>query len=208
MRALLLLVSAQALAPTRRTFLVAAAGGAASASTDGAVREISLGEAVKAIITDGNPDWVRAVVQAGFIYRGVAEASPTLRRAYDLYSSATYNSAKAAGYFRSLDAALDKVKAPGPRARTAHLAVANAEAAAQWGTAASIWPLGVTTYAWGPTVFWPAKDRAITVAESLRVDEGLADCIRSGNEVLYACDASIAVPRSLEASLRAGLGLL
>ena len=133
-------MSAQALAPSRRTFLVAAAGGAASAraSTDGVVREISLGEAVKAIITDGNPDWVRAVVQAGFIYRGVAEASPTLRRdPYDLYSPATYNSARAATYFRSLDAALDKNKAPGPRARTAHLAVANAEAAAQWGTAAS-----------------------------------------------------------------------
>ena len=146
MRALLLLVSAQALAPTRRTFLVAAAGGAA---TDGVVREISLGEAVKAIITDGNPDWVRAVVQAGFIYRGVAEASPTLRRdPYDLYSPATYNSARAATYFRSLDAALDKTKAPGPRARTAHLAVANAEAAAQWGTAASIWPLGSISYAW------------------------------------------------------------
>ena len=211
MRALLLLVSAQALAPSRRTFLVAAAGGAASASasTDSAVREISLGEAVKAIITDANPDWVRAVVQAGFIYRGVAEASPTLRRdPYDLYSPATYNSARAATYFRSLDAALDKIKAPGPRARTAHLAVANAEAAAQWGTAASIWPLGSISYAWGPTAFWPAKDRAMTVAESLRVDEGLADCIRDGREVLCACDASIAVPRSLEASLRAGLGLL
>ena len=211
MRALvvLALVSAQALAPSRRTFLVAAAGRAASASTDGVVQQITLPEAVKAIITDANPDWVRAVVQAGFIYRGTPNLSPTLRRdAYDLYSSATYNSAKAAGYFRSLDAALDKSKAPGPRARTAHLAVANAEAAAQWGTAASIWPLGATTYAWGPTVFWPAKDRAITVAESLRVDEGLADCIRNGGEVLYACDASIAVPRSLEASLRAGLGLL
>ena len=88
MRALvvLALVSAQALAPRRRTFLVAAAG----AATDSAVREISLGEAVKTIITDGNPDWVRAVVQAGFIYRGVAEASPTLRKdAYDLYSPAT-----------------------------------------------------------------------------------------------------------------------
>ena len=209
MRALLLLVSAQALAPSRRTFLVAAAGGAASASTDGVVQQITLPEAVKAIITDANPDWVRAVVQAGFIYRGTPNLSPTLRRdAYDLYSPATYNSARAATYFRSLDAALDKNRAPGPRARKAHLAVANAEAAAQWGTAASIWPLGATTYAWGPTVFWPAKDRAITVAESLRVDEGLADCIRSGNEVLYACDASIAVPRSLEASLRAGLGLL
>ena len=209
MRALLLLVSAQALAPSRRTFLVAAAGGAASASTDGAVREISLGEAVKSIITDGNPDWVRAVVQAGFIYRGVVEVGPTLRRdAYDLYSPATYNSAKAAGYFRSLDAALDKSKAPGPRARTAHLTVANAEAAAQWGTAASIWPLGAATYAGGPTVFWPAKDRAITVAESLRVDEGLADCIRNGGEVLYTCEAAVAVPRALEASLRAGLGLL
>ena len=151
MRALvvLALVSAQALAPRRRTFLVAAAGGAASAraSTDGDVREISLGEAVKSIITDGNPDWVRAVVQAGFIYRGVAEATPTLRRdPYDLYSPATYNSARAATYFRSLAAALDKVKAPGPRARTAHLAVANAEAASQWGAAASIWPLGATTY--------------------------------------------------------------
>ena len=205
MRALLLIVGAQALAPSRRTFLVAAA----SASTDSAVREISLGEAVKAIITDANPDWVRAVVQAGFIYRGVAEASPTLRRdAYDLYSSATYNSAKAAGYFRSLDAALDKNKAPGPRARKAHLAVANAEAAARWGTAASIWPLGPATYAWGPATFWPTKDRAITVAESLRVDEGLADCIRNGGEVLYACEAAVAVPRALEASLRAGLGLL
>ena len=108
MRALLLLVSAQALAPSRRTFLVAAAGGAASASTDGVVQQITLPEAVKAIITDANPDWVRAVVQAGFIYRGVAETGPTLRRdAYDLYASATYNSAKAAGYFRSLDAALD-----------------------------------------------------------------------------------------------------
>ena len=119
-----------------------------------------------------------------------------------------YNSAKAAGYFRSLDAALDKTKAPGPRARTAHLAVANAEAAARWGTAASIWPLGATAYAWGPTVFWPTKDRAITVAESLRVDEGLADAILAGNEVLYACESAIAVPQSLEASLRAGLGLL
>ena len=89
MRALLLLVSAQALAPSRRTFLVAAAG-AASASTDGVVREISLGEAVKAIITDANPDWVRAVVQAGFIYRGTPNLSPTLRKdAYDLYSPAT-----------------------------------------------------------------------------------------------------------------------
>ena len=208
MRALLLLVSAQALAPSRRTFLVAAAGGAASASTDGVVREISLGEAVKAIITDGNPDWVRAVVQAGFVYRGVAEVSPTLRRdPYDLYSPATYNSARAATYFRSLDAALDKTKAPGPRARTAHLAVANAEAAARWGTASSIWPLGATTYAWGPTAFWPANTNAQNVAKSLRVDEGLADCILSKSEVLYACDASIAVPRSLEASLRAGLGL-
>ena len=213
MRALvvLALAGAQALAPSRRTFLVAAAGGAAkaSASTDGVVQQITLPEAVKAIITDANPDWVRAVVQAGFVYRGVAEASPTLRRdPYDLYSPATYNSARAATYFRSLDAALDKNRAPGPRARKAHLAVANAEAAAQWGTAASIWPLGATTYAWGPTVFWPAKDRAITVAESLRVDEGLADCIRDGREVLYACDASIAVPVSMEASLRAGLGLL
>ena len=213
MRALvvLALVSAQALAPRRRTFLVAAAGGAANAraSTDGAVREISLGEAVKSIITDGNPDWVRAVVQAGFIYRGVTEASPTLRRdPYDLYSPATYNSARAATYFRSLDAALDKSKAPGPRARKAHLAVANAEAAARWGTAASIWPLGAATYAWGPTAFWPANANARNVAKSLRVDEGLADCIRSGNEVLYACDASIAVPVSMEASLRAGLGLL
>ena len=209
MRALLLLVSAQALAPSRRTFLVAAAGGAASASTDGDVREISLGEAVKSIITDGNPDWVRAVVQAGFIYRGVAEASPTLRRdPYDLYSPATYNSARAATYFRSLDAALDKTKAPGPRARTAHLAVANAEAAAQWGTAASIWPIGATAYAWGPTVFWPANTNAQNVAKSLRVDEGLADCIRNGGEVLYACEAAVAVPRALEASLRAGLRLL
>ena len=205
MRALLLLVSAQALAPSRRTFLVAAAGGAA---TDGAVREISLGEAVKSIITDGNPDWVRAVVQAGFIYRGVAEASPTLRKdAYDLYSPATYNSAKAAGYFRSLDAALDKSKAPGPRARKAHLAVADAEAAARWGAAASIWPLGATAYAWGPTAFWPANTNAQNVAKSLRVDEGLADCIRSGGEVLYACESAIAVPVSMEASLRAGLGL-
>ena len=209
MRALLLLVSAQALAPRRRAFLVAAAGRAASASTDGVVREITLPEAVKAIITDANPDWVRAVVQAGFIYRGVGEAGPTLRRdAYDLYSSATYNSAKAAGYFRSLDAALDKVKAPGPRARKAHLAVADAEAAARWGAAASIWPLGATAYAWGPTVFWPANTNAQDVAKSLRVDEGLADCILSKSEVLYACDASIAVPQSLEASLRAGLGLL
>ena len=210
MRALvvLALVSAQALAPSRRSFLVATAGGAAGASTDGAVREISLGEAVKAIITDGNPDWVRAVVQAGFIYRGVGEAGPTLRRdAYDLYAPATYNSAKAATYFRSLDAALDKTKAPGPRARTAHLAVANAEAASQWGTAASVWPLGATAYAWGPTVFWPTNTNAQNVAKSLRVDEGLADCIRSGNEVLYACESAIAVPQSLEASLRAGLGL-
>ena len=210
MRALVLaLVSAQALAPSRRTFLVAAAGRAVSASTDGAVQQITLGEAVKSIITDGNPDWVRAVVQAGFIYRGVAEASPTLRRdPYDLYSPATYNSARAATYFRSLDAALDKSKAPGPRARKAHLAVANAEAAAQWGTAASIWPLGATAYAWGPTVFWPANANAQNVAKSLRVDEGLADCIRSGGEVLYACEAAVAVPRALEASLRAGLGLL
>ena len=92
MRALLLLVSAQALAPSRRDILVAAAGGAASASasTDGVVQQITLPEAVKAIITDANPDWVRAVVQPGFIYRGVAEATPTLRRdAYDLYSPAT-----------------------------------------------------------------------------------------------------------------------
>ena len=89
MRALLLLASAQALAP-RRTFLIAAAGGAASASTDGVAQQITLPEAVKAIITDANPDWVRAVVQAGFIYRGVAESSPTLRKdAYDLYSPAT-----------------------------------------------------------------------------------------------------------------------
>ena len=67
--------------------------------------------------------------------------------------------------------------------------------------------LGATAYAWGPATFWPANANAQNVAKSLRVDEGLADCIRSKSEVLYACDASIAVPRSLEASLRAGLGL-
>jgi hypothetical protein len=213
MRALvvLALVSVKALAPRRRAFLVAAAGGVASAhaSTDGAVQEISIAEAVKAIITDGNPAWIRATVESEFIYRGVAESSPTLRRdAYDLYAPATYNSARAAIYFRALDAELDKNKAPGPRARKAHLAVANAAAAAQWGTAASIWPLGATTYAWGPEAFWPTKDRADTAAKSLRVDEGLADCIRGGGEVLYACEAAVAVPRTLEASLRAGLGLL
>ena len=202
MRALvvLALVSAQALAPRRRTFLVAAAGGAASAraSTDGVVREISLGEAVKAIITDGNPDWVRAVVQAGFVYRGVAEASPTLRRDATPYSRHAYP-AKAAGYFRSSTpqtARADRVRerrtSPSPTREPR--------------------PGGAPLHRSGPRrdgrrcgpAFWPANANAGVNAKSLRVDEGphASEKARSSTRATHPSPCP-----TLEASLRAGLGL-
>ena len=182
MRALvvLALVSAQALAPRRRTFLVAAAGGAASAraSTDGVVREITLPEAVKAIITDANPDWVRAVVQAGFIYRGVGEAVPTLRRdAYDLYSLRHVQFGEGGRLLRSLDAALDKSKAPGPRARKAHLAVANAESRGPVGRrGVDLAPRrdGVRV---GTSGLLAGQNQRTGRRRRRRVDEGAADCI-------------------------------
>ena len=123
------------------------------------------GEAVKTII-DGTY-WVRAVVEAGFIYRGVAEASPTLRR--DPYDLSLYvQFARAATYFRSLDAALDKTKAPGPW-RTAHRRRQRGSRVAVGHRSIHLAPRRDSRV--GPHHGRPAKAAVATAC----VDEGLAD---------------------------------
>ncbi|CAM9254705.1 unnamed protein product [Choristocarpus tenellus] len=132
----------------------------------------------------------------------------------DLLDKATYGSQEAADYFMAVDNAIRRqYGASSARPSNAHIMVANREAAGQWGTACSVWPLGTTLdYAWladckdwwdpawttvetgkgSPMIqgysepfFWRDGARLTNfLSANLHVNEMLPQAIRSGHEVL------------------------
>ncbi|CAN0395769.1 unnamed protein product, partial [Hapterophycus canaliculatus] len=61
----------------------------------------------------------------------------------------TYGSSVAAEYFRAADAAMDKDFQAAARPSNAHIMISDEKAAAAWGTACSVWPLGDSLdYSW------------------------------------------------------------
>jgi len=184
----------------------------AARAGDGA-EALTVADAARLVTSEGDAAWLDGVRRSGgrYVYRGVAgdaAARATLRRETgDLLDARTYGSAAAAAFFASLDADL---AARGVAARPAvgHLATSDAAAAAAWGgAAASIWPLGKAAYCWLPdaAALWPAAGSPAAVARRLRVDEGLADAIAAGSEVLFVSRSFVAVPLALEPAFRESL---
>ncbi|CAM9433468.1 unnamed protein product [Ectocarpus fasciculatus] len=123
----------------------------------------------------------------------------------------TYGSAVAAEYFLAADATMDKEFQAPARPSNAHIMVSSKEAAAAWGTACSISPLGDSldyswldncAEVWDPrwerpgsrssppngnreAFFWRDEDgMSHFLAEGLRINSGLPEAIRRGHEVL------------------------
>ena len=95
------------------------------------------------------------------------------------------------------------------RPSSGHIAVARREAAALWGDAVSVWPLGrALHYVWprARDDFWPATaDEAAQGVRACRVDEGLAEALKLGREVLFASEGSadfIAISASADMEVR------
>eukprot|EP00903_Cladosiphon_okamuranus_P019501 g17933.t1 len=182
------------------------------------VAELELSSAVDLIRAHGQP-LLEAVRQTGrFLYRGetlsprgVGGGSRVVVERPDLLDEATYESAIAAEYFRAADAAMEKQFRASARPSNAHIMVSNKEAAAAWGTACSVWPLGDSLdYSWlencyewwdpswertrgrsssangdKEAFFWRDQDSLQKFfSDDLRVNSGLPEAIRLGHELL------------------------
>ncbi|CAN0008435.1 unnamed protein product [Ectocarpus fasciculatus] len=185
------------------------------------VVELDLPSALALVRVHGRPllDIVRR--SSGLLYRGEALSSGgggkgggprAVTEKPDLLDAETYGSAVAAEYFLAADATMDKeFQAPASRPSNAHIMVSSKEAAAAWGTACSIWPLGDSLdYSWldncaelwdprwerpgsrssppngnREAFFWRDEDgMSHFLAEGLRINSGLPEAIRRGHEVL------------------------
>ena len=175
--------------------------------------DLSVAQAVAIIRAQCDPTFLRAVRTTGaLLYRGESlgqSAAQLLSPAPDLLDVATYGSADALRYFETLESALGQAVA---RPSTGHIGVANAEAASQWGAAASIWPLGKPLhYVWprDRSEFWPAPSTA-TQDGGLATDIGLEDALRHGREILFCAEsgaAYVALDARLDDEVRRRLDL-
>ncbi|CBN78376.1 conserved unknown protein [Ectocarpus siliculosus] len=184
------------------------------------VVELELPSALALVRAHGRPllDIVRR--SSGLLYRGEALSlggggkgggPRAVTEKPDLLDAETYGSAVAAEYFRAADAIMDKDFQAPARPSNAHIMVSNKEAAAAWGTACSIWPLGDSLdYSWlhscaelwdprwerpgsrssppngnREAFFWRDEDGMRRfLAEGLRINSGLSEAIRGRHEVL------------------------
>ena len=158
-----------------------------------AAEPLSVVQAITRIRAECDPAFISAVQETGrSLYRGEAAlgaAASLLNPTPDLLQLDTYGSTAARRYFQELEAVLAEKSAARPS--TGHIAVSNLEAAAQWGAAASIWPLGQPVhYVWPKrrSNFWPLQydDGRRDSIEAYHVDVNLADALRLGREVLFA----------------------
>ncbi|CAN0345521.1 unnamed protein product [Pylaiella littoralis] len=195
--------------------------GGATGGAEGLLVELELSSALALVREHGRP-LLDVVRQTGeFLYRGEALASSgdgaksyrprAVIEAPDLLDEGTYGSPVAAEYFGAVDSALDKEFRAPARPSNAHIMVSDKEAAAAWGTACSVWPLGDSLdYSWldgcselwdprwekaegrnSPSngkreaLFWRNDDSLRTfLSDGLRVNSGLPEAIRRGHEVL------------------------
>lgn len=192
----------------------------------------TLERAIRLIDTSCDRAYLHAVVASGyrFLYRGVPPAknavlagTPTVRvEPCDLLDPTTYGSADAVRYFSALEEQMVKgEEGPLPvRPSNGHLATTYASDAAQWGEAASIWPLGNNVhFAWYEDRgnFWPKHAMPAAKAGGGEVGRVIVDGIDCGHvnlvdalegegcEVLFRADKFLAVPITMEKELRDGL---
>jgi len=189
----------------------------------------SVKEALKVIENSCNRKFLHTVVSSdyNFLYRGIPSTDvdkgglsrntdtklPSVRiEPYDLLSPDTYGSVESARFFQKLD--LEMAEDP-VQPHQGHLAVTSSKAASDWGTPASVWPLGEdgVYFAWfkdGGT-FWPrpvdSAHRTNMIVDGLNCGQfSLEDAMREENtEVLFSSNSFLVVPISLENELRKGL---
>lgn len=180
----------------------------------------SVNEAVDVISNSCNRRFLYNVISSNynFLYRGLipSEAKGSSIRTSepcDLLNPETYGSVEAASYFAALDKRMAKDRSP-VLPSNGHLATTCPKAAAEWGVAASIWPIGEegVHFAWFEDggLFWPRNDGA---SQDIVVDgrdcgvTSLDDALVGDNwEVLFRADQGfVALPVEFEGKLREGL---
>jgi len=161
-----------------------------------------------------DPKFLSAVRSAGqLLYRGekvpASMEAELLSPPPDLLVFETYNSKQALAYFEALERGL-LADAADARPSTAHIGVANREAAERWGDPVSIWPLKVSNglpverfhYCWPAerTDFWPAAD-GVYRERDYKIDKGLAEALEEGKEVMFT-GGYVAVSERAESEVR------
>ena len=161
------------------------------------IRPLTLRDATELIRMRCDPMFLAAVRASGgrFLYRGedlAAASAAVLSPPPDLLQLDTYGEREALVYFESLERGLRAASRVAARPSSGHIAVARASAAAQWGPAVSVWPLGAPLHYVWPSArddFWPASDAQVRAGVSVcSVDAGLAEALRLGREVLFASE--------------------
>lgn len=172
-------------------------------------------QAVDLIASSCDPRFLRGVVASGYkcMYRGI---SPKQTRSpfvsserSDLLLPSTYDSAKAAEFFASLDA---QMLSQPVKPSNGHIAVTSIKKAKLWGgAAASIWPLDDNVhFAWLEKggEFWTGRSDQYEGAKKVIVDgvdcEGMSleDALESDNlEIMFRADRFLEVPVKLEKEL-------
>jgi len=173
---------------------------------------LSLDQTAATLAASCDRRFLHAVIASDYrlMYRGIppkdARRPAILSEPSDLLSPLTYGSAEAAAYFRGLEAT---AMADAPiRPSNGHLATTNPEAAAAWGRAASVWPLGDDVhFAWlaGGGDFWPPQ---ATKAQTVVVDgvdcgrDSLEDALEKKNsEIMFRADRYLVIPVSMQDQL-------
>ena len=198
---------------------VSPASAAAAPPALSAAQPLSLEQAMRRIASLCDPAFLSAVHQSGrFLYRGESSIAPhgadaagaTAAAAIlcpppDLLVAGTYgeDDAAALAYFQSLERTLARSPV---KPSNGHIGVARREAAASWGEAASVWPIGQALHYCWPAArpdFWPMTG-ATTPSESVNVDIGLSQALSLGREVLFATRNRGSAPQGEASSSCAG----
>jgi len=184
-------------------------------------RRLTLAQAFALIKGECDPAFLGAVCESGgrFLYRGeeLPATAALLDPPPDLLQLDTYGSSEALAYFQRLERGLSD-QSSAARPSSGHIAVARVEAAAMWGDAVSVWPLGMPLhYCWprARTDFWPVAEGKQSVgtlggAEMCNVDRGLSEALQTGREVLFAAERGarfVAISASMDEVVRAQLRL-
>jgi hypothetical protein len=155
---------------------------------------LTIDDAVALVKERCDPTFLAAVRAAGgkFLYRGedLIGSASLFAPSPDLLQFDTYDSNEALRYFTELEQLLTAAHSVA-RPSSGHLAVARRDAAAQWGVAVSVWPLGRPLhYVWPKSRpdFWPRADPSNShcSTDAYNIDRGLEDALRLGREVLFA----------------------
>ena len=184
-------------------------------------QSLTLQSAAAYILRACDPRFLAAVrAEQAFLYRGeaITAAAAVLSPPPDLLAFETYGSIAALSYFQNLERELSDAKSyvcPS----NGHIAVADADAAAQWGGACSIWPLGARMHYAYPKDrrdFYPlnrgesSAQRILGGASTIAVDTDIGSALRSGREVMFATEeqATSAAGRGAQGTSARGCAFL